>query len=86
MIKAEYKTKVFTENGYLDADGFTSVVFFNYGADIAYLFNDVKIEQDEDHAIINKETVQIDGNIPVTFADGSTDKKVVAFMTYYRHE
>lgn len=81
--KARYKTKVFTENSFLEPDGFSSVVFRNIGSDEATIMNDIPLTTfSEDFALINREFVVIQDKISVKFAT-SIAPGVIAIMVYY---
>jgi len=81
--RVEYKTKIFTENGYLVPDGFSSVVFRNIGSDEAKIMKDIPVTTSgEDYALINREYCIIDYSITVEF-ETTTAPKVLAVMVYY---
>jgi hypothetical protein len=81
--KARYKTKVFTENSFLEPDGFSSVIFRNVGSDEATILNDIPITIfGEDFAFINREFVVIQEKIPVKFIT-TVAPRAIAIMVYY---
>ena len=81
--KARYKTKLFTENGFLEPDGFSSVVFRNIGSDEATIMNDIPLTTDgEDFAFINREFVEIREKIAIKF-ETVVAPKALALMIYY---
>jgi hypothetical protein len=81
--KARYKTKIFTENGFLEPDGFSSVIFRNIGSDEASIMNDIPLTTlSEDFAFINREFVVIQDKITVKF-NTTVSPRVIAIMVYY---
>jgi hypothetical protein len=81
--KARYKTKIFTDNSFLEPDGFSSVVFRNIGSDEVMILNDIPLTIfGEDFAFINREFVVIQEKIPIRFLT-TTAPRVIAIMVYY---
>jgi len=81
--KAWYKTRILTENSFLEPDGFSSVIFRNIGGDEVSIMNDIPVTTlGEDFALINREFVVIQEKIPVKFA-AATNPRLRVIMVYY---
>lgn len=79
-----YKTQIITENGFLEADGFSSVKFINIGSDEAYILKNMPLTTSgETFSLENREFVEISQNIPVEFVT-TANPKVIAIKSYYQ--
>lgn len=82
--KVEYKTQLITENDFIDPDGYSSIVFTNFGTDKAFILNDIELEEGKTEYMIELPNVAQKQKINVKFEGGAgLTQKVVARKIYY---
>jgi len=81
-----YKMDVFTVNGQVKPDGFSSVEFIRKGDENIIVANAIELDSDTpSYEFINRPGEIIRNNFDYKFAGGGSDPKLIVVKTYYEH-
>ena len=82
-----YKAEVFTTNGQVKPDGFSSLEFIRKGDENVTVINAIPLDSDTpSYEFINRRDEKIQQNFDFKFAGGGSDPKLIVVKTYYEEE
>jgi len=81
-----YKMDIFTTNGQVMPDGFSSIEFIRKGDENIKIANAIELDSDTpSYEFINRPGEIIRNNFDFKFAGGGADPKLIIVKTYYTH-
>jgi hypothetical protein len=83
-IRVHYETQIFTESGFINPNGFSSLYVENIGGDSALLLNEIPLLPDGKRAFENNPGEEISDRIAVRFQGIDTNKKILVIKVYYK--